>query len=160
VGDRCDFHQADVAALQLDRRFPLIVGVTVLQHVVSDSDFRSAIRSLKEHLAPEGRLVLLEVAPADVDARHDHEFLRVRSQAAYLEQFGRAGLSCVALTGVDAPPFRVSLRPAIERLPQPFALCGLACLVFAGLPLEIAFGRAWVRRSWHKVFVLEHASGS
>jgi 2-polyprenyl-3-methyl-5-hydroxy-6-metoxy-1,4-benzoquinol methylase len=151
--DRCEFLQADVASLRLGRQFSLVTGVTVLQHIVDDELWLSAWRRLATHLAPGGRLVLLEVAPDLSDEGRNHPFFRVRSQATHHEAARTAGLTCSAVTGVDPMPLKILFRPGLERLPRSLATGCLAALTLAGLPIEMIFGRSWVRASWHKVFV-------
>src|SRR5450631_1211768 len=61
--ERCRFRVADLATLELAEQFDLILGVTVLQHILDPFALRAAVAALGEHLAPGGRMVLLEAAP-------------------------------------------------------------------------------------------------
>src|SRR6266571_2789140 len=42
IGARCRFLQADVTGLDLQQRFPLVLAVTVLQHIVDPRAFHGA----------------------------------------------------------------------------------------------------------------------
>src|SRR5918995_3134328 len=64
VIERCDFLVQDSAELALHRKFDLVLGVTVLQHMLDSGSVRNAIQRMVEHLAPHGRIILLEAAPA------------------------------------------------------------------------------------------------
>ncbi len=63
VAGRCRFAVADLARLDLGERFDLVLGVTVLQHILDPGAFRAALAAMAGHLAPGGRMVLLEAAP-------------------------------------------------------------------------------------------------
>ncbi|MGH9330645.1 MAG: class I SAM-dependent methyltransferase, partial [Vicinamibacterales bacterium] len=52
---RCRFLVADTAEFSLGRRFDLIIGVTVLQHVLEAVRLHASIDGLAAHLAPFGR---------------------------------------------------------------------------------------------------------
>jgi hypothetical protein len=97
--------------------------------------------------------VLLEVAPVRAGDDRNHPFFRVRSERAHHEVARRAGLTCTAVTGVDPIPLKLLARPTLTRWPRPLGTVCLVGLTLAGLPIEVAFGRRWVRASWHKVFV-------
>lgn len=157
VAARCRFQVADVSRLALMTRFSLILGVTVLQHILDPDRLTDAVESLASHLAPGGRLVLLEAAPSRRVTRCDTAVFHARDEATYRETFARAGLATTAVTGVDPAPFRTWLLPHYRTLPAPVALAGLAAVTAVSLPIDVLAGRACVRASWHKVFVLTHA---
>jgi SAM-dependent methyltransferase len=157
VASRCAFLEGDLVTLDLGRTFPLVFGVTVLQHIVDARRLEEAVRRLACHLAPGGRLVLLEAAPSRGRAGRDSEIFRARAVEEYAAAFGRAGLRCAALTGDDPLPFKILFLPHRDRLPRPLAVAVLAVLTGVSLPVEVLAGRAWARSSWHKVFVLERA---
>src|SRR5580704_5518719 len=46
---RCRFIVQDTAHLQLDQRFDLVLGVTVLQHILDTAALRSALQSIHSH---------------------------------------------------------------------------------------------------------------
>jgi SAM-dependent methyltransferase len=155
----CSFLAADLSVLELDRRFPLVLGVTVLQHVVDPERLRAALARLAEHLAPEGRLVLLEAAPAARGRVAETPQLRLRSERGYLDAFRAEGLELCALTGVDPLPLKIRFLPSYARLPRAAGLPLLGLLTALSLPAEVVLGRAWASASWHKVFVLERGGG-
>jgi len=157
IGERCRFLQADVAEINLGQRFPLILAVTVFQHVMEPGSFHEAVSRLAVHLAPEGKVVLLEAAPSRGTSHVNGDFFQARTTDAYVEAFSRAGLRCASITGVDPAPFKILLLPYYRRLPRAISLMGLALATGLSLPIDAMLGRAWTRMSWHKVFVLEHA---
>jgi SAM-dependent methyltransferase len=159
LGSRCTFLEADIADFELKEVFPFILGVTVLQHILDDIRFQAAILCLARHLAPGGRMVLLEAAPTRPTTRCDTPVFHSRSVDEYTHAFTRAQLSCVRIGGVDPAPFKTFWLPHYRRLPRPVAVSGLALLTALALPVDFLGGRRWVKASWHKVFVLTHESG-
>jgi len=157
LAGRCRFEVADLAELDLGERFPLIVGVTVLQHVLEPARLASAAARLADHLAPGGRAVLLEAAPTAATARCDSAVFRARTSGEYLRLFADAGLHPEAVTGVDPAPFKVLLLPSYNRWPRPLGVAALAAATALALPVDLALGRRWTSRSWHKVFVLRRS---
>ena len=63
VADRCRFCVQDLSKLDLGEKFDLVLGVTVLQHILDPVALRAAFVSMSAHLARGGRMVLLEAAP-------------------------------------------------------------------------------------------------
>jgi 2-polyprenyl-3-methyl-5-hydroxy-6-metoxy-1,4-benzoquinol methylase len=157
TASRCRFEVGDIARLDLKRRFDLVLGVTVLQHLLDDESLEQGVRALALHLAPGGRIVLLEAAPSRGARHRDSAVFRARSADAYLAAFRRAGLRCLKIGGVDPAPFKIAYLPRYARLPRPWALAGLAAVLGASLPVDVLAGRSWVEASWHKVFVLERS---
>lgn len=153
VGERCDFRVADVTRLDLQKRFSLVLGVTVLQHILAAAEMESAVQCLARHLAPGGRLVLLEAAPTQRVARCDTAVFQARDAASYCTAFAHAGLEVECVTGVDPAPFKTWLLPHYRRLPGPVAVAGLAAVTALSLPIDVVAGRALAGASWHKVFV-------
>ncbi len=154
VDDRCEFAVRDLATLQLEGRYELVLGVTVLQHILDPAALRAAVAALTVHLAPGGRLVLLEAAPSRRIARCDSTVFSARPRDAYLRMFRECGLDLLATTGVDPAPFRSLLLPHVRRLPPTVSRCLLWLATAASLPVNVVLGRRAVRRSWHTVFVL------
>ena len=154
VDKRCRFVSSDVTDLAVRGQFDLIVGVTVLQHVMDESRFDTAIAEIAARLAPGGRAVLLEAAPSRTTARCDSAVFRARAEADFRRAFSQAGLSVVAVTGVDPAPFKTWFLPWYRRLPRPLGLAALLVVTLASLPIDIALGRTLRQRSWHKVFIL------
>lgn len=158
VGDCCHFQTADMTELDLHEQFSLIVGVTVLQHILDRVQFQSAINRLKQHLSPQGRIVLMEVAPSYNESRCDTSIFNARTDDDYSRAFQRAGLRLVAIDGVDPAPLKTLFLPYYKRLPRVLALGGLLAVTVLSFPVDYLFGRWLVKQSWHKVFVLEHSS--
>jgi SAM-dependent methyltransferase len=156
LGDRCRFLVADLTDLDLSERFEHILGVTVLQHIPDPRRFERAVKRLAAHLAPTGRIVLLEAAPSRPVATCNSPVFLAREAAVYKAAFARAGLTCVGLQGVDPAPFKVMFLPWYARLPRPLALTGLAIATAVSVPVDALFGRWLARASWHKLFVLRH----
>jgi 2-polyprenyl-3-methyl-5-hydroxy-6-metoxy-1,4-benzoquinol methylase len=157
--DRCRFRVGDVAELDLGRRFERVLCVTVLQHIVDADRFHAAIERLAAHLADDGRLLVLEVAPSDTSARFDTAAFVSRDETSYRDAFARAGLRCLSISGVDPAPLRVSLQARFTELPRAVALPALLAATALALPVDVMAGRRCVRRSWHKLFVLATDGG-
>jgi SAM-dependent methyltransferase len=154
VAARCRFEAQDLSALDAGATFDVVLGVTVLQHILDPAALRSAVTRMTAHLAPAGRMVLLEAAPAG-HARHcDSTIFRARRRTEYLQLFAECGLKVTEITGVDPTPFRYRLLPHLRRLPKALATATTTAVSLASLPLDALFGRYAVDRSWHAVFVL------
>lgn len=157
--DRCRFQVQDLAKLDLGQRFDLVLGVTVLQHILDSGALHAACAAMTRHLAPRGRMILLEAAPSAPADRCDSTVFKARQRGLYLQIFRECGLELRALTGVDPAPFRRRLLPYLCRLPDNLSLALLALATALSLPIDALLGRRAVRRSWHAVFVLERSSG-
>jgi len=157
VADRCRFQVQDLSHLDVGGKFDLVLGVTVLQHILDPAALRGALASMTAHLAPGGRMILLEAAPTTAVTRCDSTIFRARPRDAYLDLFRDCGLELRALTGVDPAPFRRHLLPHVRRMPGKLSLGLLAFATLLSLPIDTVFGRRAARRSWHAVFVLEKA---
>jgi SAM-dependent methyltransferase len=156
---RCRFIVQDSSALQLDGLFDLILCVTVLQHILDLSALRAALRGIGSHLAPGGRLIVLEAAPARVANECNTSVFRARHRGFYLRLFQECGLRVRALSGVDPAPFRTWLLPHLPRLPRPLSIAALAAVTALSAPIDALFGRVARNRSWHAVFVLQRGAG-
>jgi hypothetical protein len=110
---------------------------------------------MSRHLAPGGRMVLLEAAPTAAISRCDSTVFMARHRDAYLEAIRSCGLTVRALTGVDPAPFRRRLLPYLHGVPRTAALSLLALATALSLPIDLLFAHRAVKRSWHAVFVLE-----
>jgi SAM-dependent methyltransferase len=155
VAGRCRFQVQDVSHLEVGERFDLVLGVTVLQHILDPGALRAALMTMTAHLAAGGRMILLEAAPTTALNRCDSTVFRARHRGVYLQLFRDCGLDLRALTGVDPAPFRTRLLPYVRNLPGPLALGLLALATALSLPIDALVGRRAVTRSWHAVFVLE-----
>lgn len=152
--DRCEFVAGDAADLALGRTFDLILCVTVVQHILSPDRMQSAIDRMSAHLAPGGRIVMLEAAPSARDARCDSTTFIARTESCYRQAFAKAGLRCLTMTGVD--PLRVKNRflPKYAKLSRPVANVALFAVTAVSLPCDLVLAPLVPSRSWHKVFVL------
>jgi len=159
VADRCRFQVQDLSNLDVGERFDLVLGVTVLQHILDPGALRAALAAMTAHLAPGGRMILLEAAPAALVDRCDSTVFKARHRDVYLDMIRACGLELRALTGVDPAPFRRQLLPYVRKLPAEVSLALLALATALSFPIDALFGRSAVRRSWHAVFVLEARIG-
>jgi SAM-dependent methyltransferase len=159
VAPRCRFLVQDLAQLDAGDTFDLVLGVTVLQHILDPHALRAAIQRLADHLAPGGRLVLLEAAPARIAKHCDTTVFRARQRSVYLDLFAQVGLELRALSGVDPAPFKTWLLPYLRGLPRPLAVSATALVTLMSAPIDMIFGRRAVKHSWHAVFVLQRAGG-
>ncbi len=160
VADRCQFFVKDLSTLDMRERYDLVLGVTVLQHILDPGSFRAALAALCAHLAPGGRLVLLEAAPSGRIGRCDSTVFSARPREVYLNMFRQCGLEVHALTGVDPAPFRTLLLPYVRTLPRALSRSLLWLATAFSLPINIILGRRAVNRSWHAVFVLGQRDSS
>lgn len=156
--DRCRFLAADISGVRLRESFDLIVAVTVLQHILEESQLTEAIFNIKRHLSPTGRAVILEAAPSRRDDRCDTPVFRARPAEAYTSAFEKAGMTLIAMSGVDPAPFKNMMLPRYSRLPAGVRQVAALAVTTASLPIDAFLGRLMIAASWHKVFVLEKAS--
>lgn len=159
LSERSRFQVADITELDLRERFDTVWCVTVLQHLMDQTDLLRAVRGLVRHLAPDGRLIVLEAAPSRAWSRCDSPVFTARPAAEYLETFQRCGLRCLSVAGVDPSRLRVRFLPHYRALPPALAKLALAAATIVSLPIDMVLGRVWVEASWHKVFVLARETG-
>lgn len=156
---RCRFIRQDVTALQVGGWFDLILGVTVLQHILEPAALRAAVQRLASHLAADGTLILLEAAPARAVTSCNSTIFQARRRDEYLAVFEACGLTVTGITGVDPAPFKTWLLPHLQRVPRSLRTAALAAVTFLSLPIDVPFGRMAVKHSWHAVFILKRARG-
>ncbi|MDB6087935.1 MAG: SAM-dependent methyltransferase [Gammaproteobacteria bacterium] len=159
LAGQCRFEVQDLSELNVGGQFDRVLGVTVLQHILDAAALRRALVAMTAHLAPGGRMILLEAAPVAAVSRCDSTVFRARRRDVYLDLFRSCNLELRALTGVDPAPFRTRLLPHVRTLPRHLSWSLLALATALSLPIEALFGRRAVGRSWHAVFVLEHRFG-
>jgi SAM-dependent methyltransferase len=159
LGDKCVFVVQDSTTLEIDGAFDLIVCVTMLQHILDVGKMRSALHHMALHLAPGGRLVLLEAAPARIATRCNSHVFTARHRSVYLRLIRACGLRVRAVSGVDPAPFKMWLLPYLPRLPRPLAFAALAFVTALSAPIDALWGRRLPERSWHAVFVLQRDFG-
>lgn len=157
---RCRFLIQDLCGLESGAQHDLVLGVTVLQHILEPDRLRRALERMVAHLQPEGRMVLLEAAPIESSGRCDSTIFTARERRAYLELFAQCGLRVRSISGVDPAPFRPWLLPHLARLPRLMRSAAAVAVSALSLPIDALFGRRALQRSWHAVFVLEHATRS
>lgn len=159
VGARCHFESGDIAALEVEGEFDLVLGVTVLQHILEPSALRAALSRITACVAPAGRIVLLEAAPVRLTSRCDSTVFRARPRAFYVDLFETCGLELTTATGVDPAPFRAKLLPHLRSMPKPLSFGLIALATALSLPVNVLLGRRCTANSWHAVFVLRPRKG-
>lgn len=159
VADRCQFRVQDLSKLDVGGQFDVVLGVTVLQHILDPGLLRAAVRRMTAHLAPDGKMILLEAAPTGSVKRCDSTVFRARQRDVYLELFRECDLQLRALTGVDPAPGRTRLLPYLRTLPRKISMSLLVLSTALSLPVDALFGRRAINQSWHAVFVLEQKNG-
>jgi SAM-dependent methyltransferase len=159
VAARCQFRVQDLSNLEVDGQFDVVLGVTVLQHILDPQLLREAVRGMTARLAPGGRMILLEAAPAVPVQRCDSTVFQARRRDVYLELFRDCALELQAATGVDPAPLRMRLLPHLRKLPRTLSMSLLVLTTALSLPINALLGRWAVKQSWHAVFVLEQKIG-
>jgi SAM-dependent methyltransferase len=158
VAQHCRFQVQDLAVLDAGETFDVVLGVTVLQHILGPRALRAAVQRMSAHLAEGGRMIVLEAAPSRAAAWCDSPVFRARPRSAYLRLFAECGLRPRAITGVDPAPFRQWLLPRLPRLTR-LRTAALALATALSVPIDVPFGRRAVEHSWHAVFVLQRDGG-
>ena len=160
VATNCRFMTQDLKDLDAGAQFDVVLGVTVLQHILDPRALRSAVTRMTDHLAPGGQMVLLEAAPTAVAKHCDSSIFRARRRDEYLELFTSCGLATRAITGVDPAPFKYRLLPHLRRLPMALRIAATNAASALSLPIDAMLGRHAVNRSWHAVFVLQRSTNA
>jgi SAM-dependent methyltransferase len=159
LAERCRFLVQDSSHLDAGDRFDLVLGVTVLQHILDRDALQAAVAGIARHASAQAPIVLLEAAPTARASRCDSTVFQARQRQEYLALFERCGLQLRAMSGVDVAPFRTLLLPHLPRLRRPLAVAALAAATALSVPIDALLGRRLVERSWHAVFVLQRRSG-
>jgi SAM-dependent methyltransferase len=157
VADHCHFDVSDISDLQVCGEFDLVLGVTVLQHILDPRALRAALIAMGSRVAEGGRIVLLEAAPSTPVNRCDTTIFRARPRSDYLQLFRDCDLELIASTGVDPAPFRARVLPHLRSLSKPLSLGMIALATALSLPVNWLLGRRCLGASWHAVFVLQPA---
>ena len=146
---------ADVVQIDLDQQFDAVLSVTVLQHVLDDQRFDTAIANVACHLKPGGRAVLLEAAPTLLNIRCNTRVFCARTLNEYNAALAQHDLRLVEVTGVDPAPFKTWLLPHYKSLPRLLANSALYMATLAARPVDRLLARRLPALSWHKVMVAE-----
>jgi hypothetical protein len=157
LASRCRFLVQDSTELDAGPPFDLVLGVTVLQHILDPLALRAATERMAAHLARTGRMIVLEAAPSSAATRCDTTVFKARRRCDYLQLFRECGLRIHRITGVDPAPFKTWLLPHVRKLPRAASVAALACTTALSVPVDAVFGRLAVERSWHALFILERA---
>jgi ubiquinone/menaquinone biosynthesis C-methylase UbiE len=153
LADRCRFIQSDVTTLDLPERFDVVLGVTVLQHVLDDERLAQTIVRLARHLKPGGRMILVEAAPGEDREICETATFRARTLPYYLQKMRSAGLTVVLVRGVDPSPLKLWVVPRFKTWPRALAVSALALATLISLPIDVLLARYLTRHSWHKIVV-------
>jgi 2-polyprenyl-3-methyl-5-hydroxy-6-metoxy-1,4-benzoquinol methylase len=149
----CSFLCGDISQLNLEGDFDLILGVTVLQHVLDEARMRDSIVRLARRLRSGGRCVLLEAAPTRPHRKADTATFHARPLDVYVDAVRQAGLHIEDIRGVDPMPFKLWVVPRFRRWPRIPALAALAVATACALPLDLLTARRLTPWSWHKIIV-------
>ena len=153
LSSHCRFVQSDVTCLELPERFDVILGVTVLQHVLDDDRLAQTIVRLAGHLKPGGRMILVEAAPTQDYQSCNTATFQARPLSSYLRKMQAAGLKVVLVQGVDPSPLKLWVVPRFKNWPKALAMGALALATLVSLPIDILLARWLTRHSWHKIVV-------
>ncbi|HTT06114.1 MAG TPA: class I SAM-dependent methyltransferase [Steroidobacteraceae bacterium] len=154
---RCRFLVQDLVQLDAGGPYDLVLSVTVLQHVLDAERLRAGLLRMTRHLAPGGRMLLLEAAPARINTRCDSPIFMARERALYRQLFEDTGLALQRIAGVDPAPFKLWLLPYLRRLPRALGVAATAAVSAASLPVDTLLAHQLPEHSWHALFVLGHA---
>ncbi|HWG77236.1 MAG TPA: class I SAM-dependent methyltransferase [Steroidobacteraceae bacterium] len=152
----CRFAVQDLVELDAGGPYELVLAVTVLQHVLDEQRLRAGLARMTRHLAPGGRMLLLEAAPERVNTRCDSPIFLARTRERYRQLFEDSGLALQRVVGVDPAPFKLWLLPYLRRLPRALGVTATAAVSAASLPVDALLAHRLPQRSWHALFVLAH----
>ena len=156
VAERCRFQVQDLSNLAVGEKFDLVLGVTVLQHILDPGRLRSGARS--DDCAPRaGRTDDPARGCADRGGRplrHDGVH-GAPSRRLFVDDARLRVSSCVRSPASTRRRFASSCCRTFASCPRPVSLSLLALATALSLPIDALFGRRAVNRSWHAVFVLE-----
>lgn len=99
--ENVDFHVMSVSKLNFpDETYDLVNCVTVLQHVLNDDDWRSAVHEMVRVTKTGGHLLLFETAP-DLAIIRRTRHLSIRTMRQYINEFKKAGARFIYWRAVD-----------------------------------------------------------
>lgn len=157
AGVECEFAVGGAAAFRLRQSFDVVLAVTVLQHLVDDAEFSTALCNLTDHLKPGGRLVLLEVAPTSLTSSCDSPVFRARSLSTYRTSLAELGFAIESVRGVDAQLQRTLSLAVLRSLSARLGRAVVSLAAPLVLPLDLIVGRLLPDACWHKVIVARRA---
>ena len=156
-GDDVCFMVSSIANLELPpHSFDFITCVTVLQHVTAPEEFERSLSTIKSLLKPDGKLIIMEVAPTTTDNRHSTQVLRVRTEKDYLEQLSGVGLDLEKVLSTDVVSLvQKRIIPFSGKIQRRLLRILVNAAVVLTFPIDFIFaGTRYLRtKSWHKVFV-------
>jgi ubiquinone/menaquinone biosynthesis C-methylase UbiE len=156
----CRFIQSDITDLKLPDCFDVIVGVTVLQHILDENRLSRTIACLASHLKPGGRLIVLEAAPSRAYSQADTLTFCARTLSSYTSRIAASGLNIEEIRGVDPSPLKLWVVPRFNAWSSMIACAALAAATLCSLPFDLLLARYLTRHSWHKVIVARAPGGS
>jgi ubiquinone/menaquinone biosynthesis C-methylase UbiE len=96
-----DFQTMSVSNLEIpDQTYDLVNCVTVLQHIPSDVDWRSAVHEIARVTKGNGYILLFEMAPNFAVKKRTRN-LSIRTMHQYMDEFRNAGANLVYWRAVD-----------------------------------------------------------
>lgn len=95
--------------------FDLVTSITVLQHLMDDSDLARAVRNCALALRPGGHLACIENTMGG-HRRRGNAYMRFRSRAEWLRLFDDAGLTVERVAGVRSVPLLLLLYRVYARV--------------------------------------------
>lgn len=148
-----NLHAADIATFDAGRQFDAALSVTVVQHIMDDTEFARAFDNIASHLRPGATLALLEAAPSDDNARCNSPIFRARPVSHYLKTLEQSGFELQSIVGVDPMPFKTWVLPYLRSMPRLLGVAGIAAATACSLPLDLLLARHLPGPSWHKLIV-------
>lgn len=136
-----------------EQEFDAALSVTVVQHIMEDSEFQVSLDRIFAALRPGGTFIMLEAAPSRIATRCDSPIFRARPLAAYTGSLEKSGFSVTTISGVDPMPFKTWLLPDLRSMPRFLGTAALALATAVSLPLDLLLSRRLVNLSWHKIIV-------
>lgn len=149
--------------------FDSVLSITVLQHIVDNALFKSAVSNIVRILKTDGEIILLEYA-YDASGNFSPHFPTVAHH--YIDAFEVCeGLDLAEIKGVDLSLFLKPFNRVIKKhgkyrdqLGRPgsssryalsaasfYFLASIACAL--SLPIDIVFRNAFLQHSEHKIFI-------
>jgi hypothetical protein len=112
--ERLSFRTGEVAGVELEDRYDLVLCSTVLSHITEDDAVHAAFAWLRAQLTPSGRLLIIERTDTTLA-----DYVRGRPRAEWVATAERAGLRLSHEAGVlyFSEPLWERVGPIVRRLP-------------------------------------------